>query len=102
MPKLEFTEKKISVIEGFVVRFLHGGPGGVKGRNVRSDMQNVPSYAFQRKAPGTQTVATWVENRFSKSYPGFKVEVLNGDGKKVHGKTLLSTVRETYFKSKSK
>lgn len=95
MPKLEFTEKKISAIEGFVVRFLHAGPG-TNGRNVRSDMKNLPSYSYLRKAAGNQTVAAWIENRFAKKFPGFKVEVLDGNGKKVHGKTLLSTLRATY------
>lgn len=98
MPKLEFTEKKISVIEGFVVRFLHAAPGKAKGRDVRSDKTNLPSYSYRRKAAGTQTVAAWIETRFSKNYPGYEVEVLDGNGKKVHGKTLLSTVRDTYFK----
>ena len=100
MPKLEFTEKKISAIEGFAVRFLHAPPGKANGRDVRSDKKNLPSYSYQRKAPGTQTVAAWIENRFSKSFPGYKVEVLDGDGKKVHGKTLLSTLRNTYSPSK--
>ena len=99
MPKLEFTERKISVIEGFVVRFRHAAPGGSKGRDVRSDKKNLPSYSYRRKAAGTQTVAAWIESRFIKNYPGYKVEVLDGDGKKVHGKTLLSTLRSTYTKS---
>lgn len=100
MPKLEFTEKKISVIEGFAVRFLHAAPGKAKSRDMRSDKKNLPSYSYQRKSAGTQTVAAWIESRFSKSFPGYKVEVLDGDGRKVHGKTLLSTVRDTYSKSK--
>jgi hypothetical protein len=91
VPKLEFTEKKISAIEGFAVRFLHAA-----GRDVRSDKKNMPSYVYQRKAPGTQTVAAWLGGRFSKSYPGYKAVVLDGNGKKVHGKTLLSTLRDTY------
>lgn len=100
MPKLEFTEKKISVIEGFAVRFLHSAPGNGKGRDVRSDKLNLPSYTYRRKTPGAQTVASWIEGRFSKSFPGYKVEVLDSSGKKVHGKTLLSTVRDTYSKPK--
>ena len=96
MPKLEFTEKKISVIEGFAVRVLHSGPGTAKGRDVRGDKKNMPSYSYRRKAAGNQTVAAWIESRFDKNFPGYKVEVLDGDGKKVHGKTLLSTVRDTY------
>lgn len=98
MPKLEFTEKKISVIEGFAVKFLHAAPGRAKGRDVRGDMKDLPSYTYLRKAAGTQTVAAWIENRFKPNFPGFRVEVLDGNGKRVHGKTLLSTVRDTYSK----
>src|SRR4051812_37742388 len=100
VPKLEFTEKKISAIEGFVVKFLHSAPGNAKGRDVRSDKMNLPSYSYRRKAPGNQTVAAWIESRFSKAFPGYKVDVYDGNGKKVHGKTLLSTLRETYSKGK--
>jgi len=91
VPKNEFNEKKISAIEGFAVKFLHAA-----GRDVRSDKKNLPSYVYRRKAPGTQTVAAWIAGRFSKSYPGYKVVVFDGNGKKVHGKTLLSTLRDTY------
>ncbi len=100
MPKLEFTEKKISVIEGFAVKFLHAAPGN-KGRDVRSDKKNLPSYLYQRKAAGTQTVAAWIESRFSKSFPGYKVEVLDGDGRKVHGKTCFR-LSETHTPSPSR
>jgi hypothetical protein len=100
VPKLEFTEKKISAIEGFVVRVLHAAPGKAKGRDVRSDKKNLPSYPYQRKASGSQTVAAWKKSRFSKSFPGYKAEVVDGNGKKVHGKTLLSTLRDARSKSK--
>jgi hypothetical protein len=100
--KLEFTEKKISGIEGFVVKFRHTSPGKGMGRDVRSDNKKLPSYLYRRKAAGTKTVAAWTDNRISKNFPGYEVEVLDARGKKVHGKTLLSTVRETYAKSKPK
>ena len=70
--------------------------GTAKRRDVRGDKKNMPSYSYRRKAAGNQTVAAWIESRFDKNFPGYKVEVLDGDGKKVHGKTLLSTVRDTY------
>jgi hypothetical protein len=96
VPKVEFVEKKISVIEGFAVRFLHLGPGNIRGPDVRGDRTDVPTYPFRRAANGSSTVATWVENRFTTSYPGFAVEVLDGRGNAVHGRTLLSTLRATY------
>lgn len=82
MPKLEFVEKSICKVEGFTVRFRHATPGTAKGRDVRGDKSNLPSYSYQRIAAGTQTVAAWIGTRFAKSYPGFAVEVLDGSGKK--------------------
>jgi hypothetical protein len=38
-------------------------------------------------------VAAWKEGRFQPTYPGFEVDVLGADGRRVHGATLLGTVR---------
>jgi hypothetical protein len=65
------------------------------GTKVRSDRQ-AALYPFRRAAAGAWTVARWREVRFAPNYPDFAVAVLNGDGEPVHGKTLLSTVRDTY------
>lgn len=97
MPKVEFTEGKIAAIEGFAVRFRYSTPGKGTGRDVRSDKQHVPTYPFKRKSPGSRTVADWIELRCNTTFPGYKVEVLDVTGKKVHGGTLLSTVRATYL-----
>ena len=42
-------------------------------------------------------MARWKQDRFISLYPGFDVDVLDGDGTVVEfGQTLLETVRESY------
>ena len=36
------------------------------------------------------------KNRFLTQYPGFEVEVIDGDGNSVPGQTTLGTVRDSY------
>ena len=45
------------------------------------------------------TVTAGVDGRFDRVYPGFGVEVLDGSGRQVDGKTLLKTVRATLLTS---
>lgn len=54
---------------------------------------NVP---FVNRANAGWTVKRWRTTRFDPNYPTFGVEVLDGSGQSVHGKTLLSTVRDSY------
>ena len=96
MAKVSSVEKQIARVEGFSVRFLHSGPGRAIGRDVRSDREDVPGYKYQRAAAGGITVRAWADSRFSRSYPGFAVEVLNDDGSVAHGARLLSNVRAAY------
>ncbi len=43
------------------------------------------------------SVGRWKQERFVSLYPGFGVDVLDGDGEIVEfGQTLLETVRESY------
>jgi hypothetical protein len=91
MPKVKTVEKKIWDIEGFDVRILH-----LDGRDVRDDMEGLPSYAFERAAKNEMTVADWKEIRFKSIYAGFNVEVVNGYGEVVHGATKLGNVRDSY------
>lgn len=96
MATVKFTEGKIAAIEGFAIRFRHAGPGTGRLRDVRGDKVIKATYDFARRAKGNQTVASWIETRFAKKFPGYVVEVLDAAGKKVHGGTLLSTVRKSY------
>jgi type I restriction enzyme M protein len=77
-------------VEGFEVAFLSQDGTDVTHRRV-------DDYRFQRAAIGTWTVAKWREQRFTPDYPDFEVDVLDGSGEPVHGKTHLSTVRDSYY-----
>jgi type I restriction enzyme M protein len=80
--------ERIFEIEGFEVRFsTSDGDAGSR---------RVPDYPFERAAKSGWTVARWRESRFWSTYPDFEVEVLKPDGSPAHGKTLLSTLRETW------
>ena len=96
MPLVESVEKAIRNVEGFDVRFRFQGPGRSKGRDVRSDRADIPQYRYVRACPGTDTVAAWRDRRFAKCFPGYSVEVLDGSGRPVDGRTLLRNVRSTY------
>lgn len=92
MPKVKNVEKKIWDIEGFAIRFLHGD-----GKDVHGGMANIPQYGYVNAAKNDMTVAEWRAKRFQPSYPGFEVEVLDGNNEPLHGATKLSTVRDTYL-----
>lgn len=93
MPSVKTVERQIGNLEGFDVRLLHRD-----GRDVRSDMDGLPGYSarFERAAKDSMTVADWKDGRFRTVYPGYDCEVLDADGKPVHGTSLLSSVRATY------
>jgi hypothetical protein len=91
MAKVKTVEKKIWDIEGFAVTILH-----LDGRDVRGDMERLPTYTFERAAKNEMTVTDWKETRFKSIYVGFNVEVLNGNGEVAHGSTKLGNVRDSY------
>ena len=92
MAKLMVVEHKIWETEKFAVTFRHL----VNGADVKGNMQGIPQYPYTKEMKGSATVAGWKRLRFAKNYPGFEVDVLNGDGEPVTGQTALSTVRATY------
>jgi ribosomal protein L34 len=85
-------ENLIFRVEGFQVRILH-----LNGRDVRSDKRNLPRYPFERMRKNASSVREWKTERFCRAYPGFDAEVLHTDGRRAHGRTRLSTVRDTYL-----
>ena len=92
MAKVKSIEKKIWDVEGFDVHILHPD-----GHDVRGDIHGLPNYSkYERAAKNEITVADWRETRFKSVYPGFNVEVLDGDGEVVHGGTRLGSVRDSY------
>lgn len=93
MAKIKNIEKRIWDIEGFDVRILTSD-----GRDVRSDLTGVPHYYdYERAAKNDITVETWRTTRFKVAYPGFDVDVLDGNGESVQGNTKLGTVRDSYY-----
>jgi hypothetical protein len=50
------------------------------------------TYGFKRAAPNKLTVAQFIRQRMQ----DIPVDILNGCGEPVHGRTLLSTVRRSY------
>jgi len=85
-------EMKIARVEGFQVRVRTSD-----GRDIRSDREGMPSWPYEKAARDRWSVARWKQDRFISLYPGFGVDVLDGDGTVVEfGQTLLETVRESY------
>ena len=91
MPRLRTVQERVFRIEGFKVAFRHPD-----GRAMRGDRSGVPEYEYRRAAKDNITVAAWKNQRFYPNYDGFGIEVLNGGGEPVPGKTFLSTVRGSY------
>ncbi len=89
--KIGTLEMKIARVEGFQVRVR------IDGRDVRSDREGMPTWPYEKAARDGWSVARWKQERFVSLYPGFGVEVLDGDGNVIEfGQTLLETVRESY------
>jgi hypothetical protein len=80
----------ISDREGFDILVTHRG----KPINVRKNGILGP-YPFARKLKGSATVSDWRTARFEATYPGFKVDVLTGDGNLATGQMTLATLRAT-------
>lgn len=91
MPKVKNVEKKIWDIEGFDITFLHAD-----GRNVHGALANIPQYPYVNAAANDRTVTEWKTKRFAMTYPGFEVQVIDGNGNQAHGATKLGTVRDSY------
>ncbi len=91
MPKVKFVENKIRRIEGFEVKIRHRD-----GKDVRSDMEGLPTYDFERAANSAISVSDWIDSRFNPYFAGFNIEVVYPNGEKVHGATKLGNVRESY------
>jgi hypothetical protein len=93
MSSVQAVEKRILKVEGFRIRIRYPS-----GRKVRSDTMGVEPYRYARRAGDNRSVAQWRVARFEGRYPGYEVDVLDGAGNAVHGKTLLATVRASYVR----
>jgi hypothetical protein len=91
MVKVKRVEKRIWDIEEFAVVIKWNG------KDVRSDYKGLPQYpAYERMARNDMTVTEWKEKRFYPTYPGYDVDVLDGDGIVCQGNTKLGNVRDSY------
>ena len=90
MAKIKAVEKRMLDIEGFDVQFCQNG------KDVRSDRTGIPQYPYERAAKDEITVSDWRGTRFFPNYPGFTVEVLDGDGNFAHGGMKLGNLRDPY------
>jgi len=93
MPTIKYVERQILRREQFRVQFRDRQTG----RDVKGNLDGVPSYRYTKMALNRWSVNRWKEQRFNKCFPGFDVAVLRNDRHVAHGRTLLSTVRDTYL-----
>lgn len=93
MPTIQKVERQIFRCEVFKVQFRDRQTG----RDVNGNLEGIPSYPYTRMALNRWSVNRWKEYRFNECYPGFDVAVLRNDQHVAHGRTLLSTVRDTYL-----
>jgi hypothetical protein len=91
MPKVGRVELSICKLEGFLVAIKYHD-----GANVRSDREGIPGWPYDRAARDSWTVAEWKQNRFAKTYPGFTVDVLDGDRNVAAGQMRLERLRDSY------
>ena len=92
MPKIRNIEKTISAIEEVTVNFLNKD-----GTNVRGDMRlETDNYKAMRKTKNSANVS-FLTGKLKKQYPGYDFEILDGQGNKARGNTLLGNVRDTYL-----
>jgi len=91
MAKVKNVEKRIWDTEGFDVTIKQNG------KDKRGDATGIPQYGpYERMAKNDMTVKEWKAARFSPAYPGFTVDVLDGDGQVAAGNAKLGTIRDTY------
>lgn len=98
MTTIKRVEEQIRSREGFRVAIHFSGPGGKRGKDVRSDKTGLTGYHYARRLYDGKNVSDWIAGRFNKNFPGYSVQVFDGDGKPAHGRTLLKNVRATYEK----
>lgn len=92
MVNVKNIEKKIWDIEEFDVARINGNGSNTRGYKVVP----VNYSSYNRKAKNGMTVSEWKKIRFSKTFPGYSVDVLDCDGNSVPGNTKIGTVRDSY------
>lgn len=89
MPKVKYVEQTIFNIEGVDVRFIKDG------KDVRSDASLPTNYKAGKATKNASNVSD-LKNKLEKQFPGYEFIVLDGNGNKARGNTLLGNLRDTY------
>lgn len=87
--KAKAVKKRIMDLEGFNVELLDSEIG----KPFKSDKLVGFNFDYKRAAPSNWTVSRWSKTRIPE---GAEVVVYNQNGQPVHGRTTLSTVRQSY------
>jgi predicted kinase len=58
----------------------------------------VEDYSYERKAAGNTTVTDYIDGRLKPCLGGHEFTIINGDHTNPHGRTKLSTLRDSYEK----
>ena len=96
MTTLEEVLADIQFVEGFRVEVYKDG------RRVRGDWsKGVTPYPYQKALNGDETVKTWRESRFFKTYPVFDtsefgIAVIDGENSECAGNRKLRPLRDSY------
>ena len=91
MTTLATRTREIGDIEDFDIQVVDKN-----GNPVDPKTNGFSKFNYDRKAKGDTTVSDWKDNRFNKTYKGYDVRVLKGDGTVANGNLKLSTVRKSY------
>lgn len=90
MPRADVIERTVQNIEQFKIKITQNDA------DVRGD-KNIPKqYVAEKMSKNSFTVDEW-KLKFKSQFPGYDVKVLNADGSKARGNSLLRTVRDTYL-----
>lgn len=89
MPRVEFVEKTIYKKENLDVKFYKDG------KDVRGDAVIPKNYQGERQTKNSANITNFID-KLKRQFPGYDFAVFDGEGKKVRGNTLLSTVRDSY------
>jgi hypothetical protein len=84
--KIYEIENKAWSMDG--VRIIIRGP----------ENEDLPDYAQKNAAQANWSVTKYIENRIKPIVGDREVTVLLGDGEQPHGRTLISSVRDSYKK----
>lgn len=86
--KVGTIAEQVQKVEGFKIKILDEDVM----RPLRADQVVDFDYDYKRAAPAKLTVSQWSRQRI----PNGCVKVFKADGKEVHGRTTLNTVRQSY------